>query len=134
MLERITSEFYPMPYEKGLRWKLDIAQGIEILGDVNKLARVFDNLIRNAVNYSYAATEIFLWAQTEDGQVRMSVKLQGKTIPPEKLERIFEQVYRMGCVRGICYRWSRTGTCDCKENCRKRNRKSKNKKCFILIQ
>ena len=35
--------------EKGVRWKTDIQPGVYISGDADKLQRVFDNLIRNAV-------------------------------------------------------------------------------------
>lgn len=60
MLEQIASEFLPILAEKELRWRLDIQPGVEIVGDPDKLERVLDNLIRNAVNYSYAQTEIAL--------------------------------------------------------------------------
>lgn len=99
MLEQITNEFNPILDEKGLLWQTDIAPGIEITGDSNKLARVFDNLIRNAVNYSYAETEIFFSAQMSDDQVKLLIKNHGKTIPPDKLEHIFEQFYRIDASR-----------------------------------
>lgn len=99
MLEQMISEFYPILAEKELRWQTEIAPEIEITGDADKLARVFDNLIRNAVNYSYARTEIFCSAQVTDEQVTILVKNHGKTIPPDKLEHIFEQFYRVDASR-----------------------------------
>lgn len=99
MLEQITNEFNPILEEKGLLWQTDIAPGIEITGDSNKLARVFDNLIRNAVNYSYAGTEIFFSAQMLDDRVKILIKNHGKTIPQDKLEHIFEQFYRIDASR-----------------------------------
>lgn len=99
MLEQITAEFYPILEEKQLYWRTQIAPGIEITGDVNKLERVFDNLIRNAVNYSYAGTELFCSAEETDGKVRICIKNHGETIPAEKLESIFEQFYRIDTSR-----------------------------------
>jgi len=99
MLEQIVNEFYPILEEKKLRWKTDIMPGIEIFGDADKLARVFDNLIRNAVNYGYSGTEIFLTAQTEEDTVKILVRNHGKTIPADKLEHIFEQFYRADVSR-----------------------------------
>ncbi len=61
--------------------------------------RAFDNLIRNAVNYSYAGTEISLYAQTEADMVKIMIKNSGKTIPPDKLSHIFEQFYRADAAR-----------------------------------
>lgn len=99
MLEQITSEFEPILAEKELGWRKEIAPGVELLCDPDKLERVFDNLIRNAVNYSYPSTEIALsLSGTADG-VEVRIKNRGKTIPPEKLERIFEQFFRLDSSR-----------------------------------
>lgn len=99
MLEQIVSEFDPILEEKKLRWHTDIEPGIELWGDANKLARVFDNLIRNAVNYSYTSTEILFSARTDGDWVNILVKNHGKTIPADKLEHIFEQFYRVDASR-----------------------------------
>lgn len=99
MLEQIVSEFDPILKEKELRWQTDIKPGIELWGDANKLARVFDNLIRNAVNYSYASTEILFSAWADEDNVNILVKNHGKTISADKLEHIFEQFYRADASR-----------------------------------
>lgn len=99
MLEQLISESEPILEEKGLGWQTDIAPGIEFVGDANKLARVFDNLIRNAVNYSYPQSEIYFSAQLFDGQIRLFIKNHGKTIPKDKLEHLFEQFYRADVSR-----------------------------------
>lgn len=99
MLEQMIDEFYPILEERQLRWRAQIAPGIEITGDVNKLERVFDNLIRNAVNYSYAGTELFCSAEEADGKVRICIKNHGETIPADRLESIFEQFYRIDTSR-----------------------------------
>ncbi len=100
MLEQTASEFDPALGEKGLRWKLDIAQGVEMVCDADKLARVFDNLVRNAVNYSYPDTEISMALRTEADRAEVIVENHGRTIPPEKLVRIFEQFFRLDTSRG----------------------------------
>lgn len=99
MLEQITNEFNPILSEKELYWHTEIAPGIEILGDSGKLERVFDNLIRNAVNYGYEKTEIFLSMRKRNNQVEIKVQNHGKTIPKDKLERIFEQFFRLDSSR-----------------------------------
>ncbi len=99
MLEQIASEFYPILAEKQLEWHMEIAPNVEILCDSDKLERVFDNLIRNAVNYSYVKTDIFLSMQQREDMVEILVQNKGKTIPPEKLERIFEQFFRLDSAR-----------------------------------
>lgn len=99
MLEQIASEFLPVLAEKELHWHLEIAPDIELLCDSDKLQRVFDNLIRNAVNYSYAGTEISLVMELAENAVQICIKNHGKTIPPEKLAHIFEQFYRVDSSR-----------------------------------
>lgn len=101
MLEQITSEFLPVLAEKNLIWHTDIAPGIELLCDPDKLERVFDNLIRNAVNYSYPSTEISLCMKLSDTaqSVIITISNHGKAIPPDKLARIFEQFFRLDSSR-----------------------------------
>lgn len=85
MLEQTVSEFYPILTEKNLAWNADIPPGIWILCDRDKLARVFDNLICNAVNYNYEDSEISLSMSTYNDNVEIILKNRGKTIPPQKL-------------------------------------------------
>lgn len=127
MLEQITSEFLPILSEKSLSWRTEIAPNIELLCDPAKMERVFDNLIRNAVNYSYPNTEILLSLEASPGafadhtyaaapaesgaeaavlvkstappQVLITVSNHGRTIPPDKLSRIFEQFFRLDSSR-----------------------------------
>ena len=53
MLDQLVDEFYPLLAEKNLNCQLHMEEQITIRGDADKLARVFDNLLRNAINYSY---------------------------------------------------------------------------------
>lgn len=104
MLEQVASEFLPVLGEKGLSWRTDIRPGVEVLCDRDKFQRVLDNLIRNAVSYSYPDSEILLAMALEGeveegGTVTLTVKNHGRTIPPEKLSHIFEQFYRVDSSR-----------------------------------
>ncbi len=100
MLEQITSEFQPIFDTKGLTYALDLPPDMEILCDADKLERVFDNLLRNAVNYSYPDTEIQVQAILDGDLVVLKFINQGATIPKEKLGHLFEQFYRLDSARG----------------------------------
>lgn len=95
LLIQVLNEFFPMFEEK----KINVIQNIEpeiiISADADKLARVFDNLFRNAVNYSYENTDIVCSAQKKDGYVLIRIQNHGDDIPPDKLNRIFEKFYRL---------------------------------------
>jgi two-component system sensor histidine kinase VanS len=67
--------------------------------DAEKMERVFENLLRNAVNYSYDDTTIDLVAKEDIEGISIEVSNHGDTIPPEKIERIFEQFYRVDSAR-----------------------------------
>lgn len=58
MVEQIVYEFHPIFAQKGLDCRTDIAPDVYLIGDSAKLERVFDNLLRNAVNYSYPDTAV----------------------------------------------------------------------------
>ncbi len=63
-------------------------------GDPDKLARVFDNLLRNAVAYSYRGTNIDVRAYGEGVAVVIVFSNQGEPIPKQKLQTVFEKFYR----------------------------------------
>ncbi|QUO33654.1 HAMP domain-containing histidine kinase [Faecalicatena sp. Marseille-Q4148] len=102
MLEQLTFEFQPMLDEKHLTCRLDAPRDVMIVCDAGKLQRVFDNLLRNAVNYSYEDEEIVFsvnYAKDQKGMLCITCTNRGVTIPPEKLSRIFEQFYRLDTAR-----------------------------------
>ena len=65
----------------------------------HKIQRVFDNLLRNAVLYSYPDTEIAITAEVRGSNAVICFRNHGDTIPEEKFARIFEQFYRLDAAR-----------------------------------
>ena len=100
MLSQITDEFYPMLTERNLAVDIDIEEPIVMFADSDKIARVFDNLLKNAVNYSYENTTIRIGARVRDDQVIIKFRNKSDVIAPEKLERLFEKFYRADSSRG----------------------------------
>ena len=99
MLEQLTYEFKPMLLEKDLEYILNIAPDISVKCDVDKIQRVFDNLLRNAVNYSFDSGKINIVVVQNAEDISIQFTNQGNTISKEKLERIFEQFYRLDTAR-----------------------------------
>lgn len=94
MLHQMVDEFYPIFSEKGLHAETRIESELSIIADSDKLARVFDNLLRNAVAYSYAETTVRISAQAEGDGVVVKVRNTGDEIPAEKLANIFDKFFR----------------------------------------
>ena len=99
MLEQLAYEFKPMLAGKNLKLEFDMQPDIFVSCDANKMQRVFDNLLRNAVSYCNAATSIKIAAEQIEDHVLIKVTNEGNTIPQERLERIFEQFYRLDVSR-----------------------------------
>lgn len=99
MLEQLTYEFRPMLAEKKLQCCLKAPGDLMIRCDADKMQRVFDNLLRNAVNYSFEESTIEITVTADDQNAKVSFLNHGITIPKEKLERIFEQFYRLDTSR-----------------------------------
>ena len=60
MLEQILVEFYPQFYDKRLEVTVDIEKDILYTCDIDKMERVFDNLFKNIINYSYPNTDVLI--------------------------------------------------------------------------
>lgn len=99
LLEQLTFEFKPMLLEKNLECILTTAPDIFLRCDVDKMQRVFDNLLRNAVNYSFENGTIYITVIQEENSLCIRFANQGNNIPKEKLDRIFEQFYRLDSAR-----------------------------------
>ena len=107
MLEQIIFEFNPLLKDKQLSFATDITPDINAYVDVDKTERIIDNLIRNAIFYSYPETEIkislgLVDSDDEEGgkKIRLVVENRGKTIAKDKLERVFDQFFRVDSSRG----------------------------------
>lgn len=94
MLRQMVSEFAPELAAKHLDCQADLPDELPVRCDPAKLARVFDNLLRNAVSYSDPGTTLRVQGRLEGGTVVLEFVNQGRTIPPEKLARIFEKFFR----------------------------------------
>lgn len=99
LLEQTVFEFKPMFMDKGLECQLEAAPDIMLKCDADKIQRVFDNLLRNAVFYSFDNSVIKIIVVQEDKEVSVKFINNGDTIPQEKLGRIFEQFYRLDTSR-----------------------------------
>jgi two-component system sensor histidine kinase VanS len=99
MLQQMVDEFYPMltPHEKQV--SINVPDGLTMWGDADKLARVFNNILKNAIAYSYENSVINISAEQQDKNVVITFTNQGNPIPQAKLDTIFEKFYRLDSAR-----------------------------------
>lgn len=105
MLVQMTDEFYPILNTHGNTLRLEIPSekegetGITVYADSEKLARVFNNILKNAVAYSYPNTEILVSCREEAGKAVITFSNHGKTIPEQRLNAIFDKFFRLDDAR-----------------------------------
>lgn len=98
MLIQMTDEAYPQLSANGKQVAIHAAEDITIYGDSDKLARVFNNILKNAIAYSRDGSAIDISAEIKDNTTVIRFENEG-TIPQEKLESIFEKFYRLDDAR-----------------------------------
>ena len=100
MLSQVADEFYPLLTEQGKQVSIDCEPGLRALIDGDKMARVFNNVMRNAIAYSYEGTTINVSAERRgENEVVIRFENEGDPIPEPKLKLIFEKFYRLDAAR-----------------------------------
>jgi len=99
MLQQMADEFYPMLTPQERQVSVNVPEGLTLWGDADKLARVFNNILKNAIAYSYENSVIDISAKQQGKNIVITFTNQGNPIPPSKLETIFEKFYRLDSAR-----------------------------------
>ena len=99
LLEQLADEFYPLFAEKNLTCVPDIQPHLVVRGDPDKLARVFDNVLRNAVSYSIPGGTVDVVAKAMGSYTEITIQDEGLEIPEGELANIFEKFYRLDAAR-----------------------------------
>ena len=98
MLVQLQDELYPLLTDRGKTMRLDVSEDLTVEGDSAKLARVCNNILKNAVAYSEAGSEILVEGFQTEGQVVLRFTNDGE-IPADQLDHIFEKFYRLDTSR-----------------------------------
>ena len=96
LLSQLLEEFYPSFKDKNLSYELQSnVPAKTISADANLLARLFDNLINNAIKYGADGKRVLVNIQAVETTVAVSVTNYGYVIPKEELPFIFNKFYRV---------------------------------------
>ncbi len=102
LIGQLIEEAYPLLSDNHLKYELTSnVQALEITGDPTLIARLFDNLIGNAIKYGKDGKKILLRIHSEpaQGTVCVSVTNFGFVIDEKDLPHIFEKFYRADRAR-----------------------------------
>ena len=96
LLSQLLEEAYPNFVDKGLSYDLQSNVPAQVItADGNLLARLFDNLIGNAIKYGADGKRVLVKIRAEEETVTVSVTNYGYVIPAEELPLIFNKFYRV---------------------------------------
>lgn len=99
LLKQIQEEFYPLLKEKEQTICYSGPESLKLKADSEQLARVLNNLLKNAIAYAPDQTTITMQL-TVDGQAATFILAnQSEPIEQEQLEALFEKFYRLDQAR-----------------------------------
>lgn len=99
MLVQMIDEFYPILSARGNSAVLRASEDLTVTGDPAKLARVLNNVLKNAAAYSAMNTEITVSASEHEDRVSIEIANLGPDIPASQLNAIFDKFYRLDDAR-----------------------------------
>lgn len=101
LLQQLLDEFYPAFEDHGMTYELSAEEPQLLLtADGNLLARLFDNLVGNAIKYGASGKRVEVFASRRGSFAHVEVKNYGRVIPKEKLPYVFDKLYRAEESRG----------------------------------
>lgn len=96
LLEQLIEELVPVCTENDIVMVKELyKEKVFMLADPDKLVRVFENLLTNALRYSQKPGEIKVRLVKEENSIIISIHNNGEVIPEEDLPRIFNRFYRV---------------------------------------
>ncbi|MED0962245.1 HAMP domain-containing sensor histidine kinase [Bacillus paramycoides] len=93
LLIQLDEELYPLLEKHHLEARLNAETHLYINGDGNLLARVFENLLTNAVRYGNDGRFVDINGYIDHGEVVVQIINYGDSIPEEDLPYLFDMLY-----------------------------------------
>jgi len=101
VLEKISSLQKAQADEKGIDYRVNEAQHVQVHADRDQMGQLWTNLISNAIKYTPPGGKVTVTLTAEDGWAVGSVADTGIGIAPEDQGRIFEEFYRTAKAKQI---------------------------------
>ncbi len=101
-LQRIIHTFDSLARMRNITINFDAdLKNIVVQTDVNKVEKILNNLISNAIKYSHNDSVINIRATLNDERLEVSVTDQGKGIDPTEVDKIFNRFYQSNIVMAV---------------------------------
>ncbi|KMJ58114.1 histidine kinase [Bacillus sp. LL01] len=93
LLYQLTDELYPLFEKNGLKVRMKVTPSLPIFGDGELLARVFENLMTNAIRYGFDGEFVDINGCIDSGEVIVQVVNYGDSIPSNDLPHLFDMFF-----------------------------------------
>ncbi len=95
LLRSIVEKFAPQAQRAGVDLQLNIAEHLPaLIGDGDRLAQVFTNLVDNALKFTPADGQVRLSAENAGPEMQISITDTGTGIPNDVLPHVFDRFYQ----------------------------------------
>lgn len=96
LLWNVSEKLAPQAQKAGIYLQVVVPQNLpSILGDGDRLAQVFTNLVDNALKFTPRQGEVTLAAENAGDEIRISITDSGIGVPKEALPRLFDRFYQV---------------------------------------
>jgi signal transduction histidine kinase len=93
-LKSLVELFEPQAQAKAIVLKSDLTSGLNVLGDIAHLNRLFSNLIANAIQYTPKGGQIWVRTRSQGTQIQIDIQDTGIGIATENIDRVFDPFWQ----------------------------------------
>lgn len=94
LIEVVSEHFRPFEELENIQLEVEVAPGLHLLGDGDRLHQLLVILMDNAFKYTAAGGRVTVTARQVDKQIAFSIRDTGCGISPENLPHIFDRFFR----------------------------------------
>ena len=96
LLQNIVDKFTPQAQSANVDLQLNVPDDLPtLMGDGDRLAQVFTNLVDNALKFTPANGQVTLSAKKVGAEMELSITDTGSGVPKDALPRLFDRFYQV---------------------------------------
>lgn len=99
MIDQLVDDFYPILKESNKTITVNSEENLHLNVDSDKIGRVINNILNNAIAYSENDSNIDVSCKEVDETIHIDISNYGQKISQEKLNKVFDKFYRMDSAR-----------------------------------
>ena len=99
LIDQQINGFFPLMEKRNIKAEVQLPDEMEVEADYDKLLRLFDNLMRNAITYSNPDSIIHIQGEDQGDSIQLEYRNDGEDIDEEAITHLFDKFYRASTAR-----------------------------------